>query len=189
MTNLDSIFKSRDITLPTKVRLGKAMVFQWSCMDVRAGLWRRLSAKELMLLNCGVGEDSWGESSCKETQPVHSKGDQSWVFIGRTDVEAKTAIVWPPEEKRWLIWKDPDAGKDWRQEEKGTTVHEMVVKDCCWTKRHQDSWPLEEKNSIRCQKRGLITQSFCVIVLLKYKGDRESFWHRHQKGAERVPSC
>ena len=59
MTNLDSIFKSRDITLPTKVRLVKAMVFLWSCMDARVGLWRKLSAKELMLLNCGVGEDSW----------------------------------------------------------------------------------------------------------------------------------
>ena len=58
MTNLDSILKSRDITLPTKVHPVKAMVFQWSCMDVRVGLWRKLSAKELMLLNCGVGEDS-----------------------------------------------------------------------------------------------------------------------------------
>ena len=59
MTNLDSIFKSTDITLPTKVRVVKAMVFLWSCMDVRVGLWRRLSTKELMLLNCDVGEDSW----------------------------------------------------------------------------------------------------------------------------------
>ena len=59
MTNLDSILKSRDITLPTKVRLVKAWFFQWSCMDVRVGLWRKLSAEELMLLNCGVGEDSW----------------------------------------------------------------------------------------------------------------------------------
>ena len=58
ITNLDSIFKSRDITLPTKVRLVKAMVFRWSCMDVRVGLSRKLSAQELMLLNCGVGEDS-----------------------------------------------------------------------------------------------------------------------------------
>ena len=63
---------------------------------------------------------------CKVTQPVHPKGDQSWVFIGRTDVEAKTPILWPPDVKRWLIGKDPDAGKDWmsilwRQEEKGTT--------------------------------------------------------------------
>ena len=59
MTNLDSIFKSRDITMPTKLHLVKAMVFHWSCMDVRVGLWRKLSAEELMLLNCDVGEDSW----------------------------------------------------------------------------------------------------------------------------------
>ena len=58
---------------------------------------------------------------CEEIQPVHPKGDQSWVFIGRTDVEAEIPIPWPPDEKSWLIWKDPDAGKDWGQEEKGTT--------------------------------------------------------------------
>ena len=63
---------------------------------------------------------------CKEIQPVHPKGDQSWVFIGRTDVEAETPILWPPDAKNWLIWKDPDAGKDWGQEEKGTTENEMV---------------------------------------------------------------
>ena len=61
---------------------------------------------------------------CKEIQPVHPKGDQSWVFIGRTDVEAKTLILWPPDAKTWLIWKDPDAGKDWGQEEKGTIEHQ-----------------------------------------------------------------
>ena len=55
---------------------------------------------------------------CKDIQPVHPKGDQSW-FIGRTDVEAETPLLWPPDEKSWLIWKDPDAGKDWGQEEKG----------------------------------------------------------------------
>ena len=59
--------------------------------------------------------------NCKEIQPVHSKGDQSWVFIGRTDAEAETPILCPPDAKNWLIWKDPDAGKDWRQEEKGMT--------------------------------------------------------------------
>ena len=58
---------------------------------------------------------------CKEIQPVHPKGDQSWVFIVGTDFEAETPILWPPDEKSWLIWKDPDAGKDWGQEEKGTT--------------------------------------------------------------------
>ena len=63
---------------------------------------------------------------CKEIQPVYSKGDQSWVFIGRTDVEAETPVLWPLDAKNWLIWKDPVAGKDWRQEEKGTTEDEMV---------------------------------------------------------------
>ena len=63
---------------------------------------------------------------CKEIQPVHPKGDESWVFIGRTDVEAGTPILWPPDAKSWLTWKDPDAGKDWGQEEKGTTEDEMV---------------------------------------------------------------
>ena len=62
----------------------------------------------------------------KETQPVHPKGDQSWIFTGRTDVEAETPIFWPPDVKNWLIWKDLDAGKEWRQEEKGTTEDEMV---------------------------------------------------------------
>ena len=63
---------------------------------------------------------------CKDIQPVHPKGDQSWVFIGRTDVEAETPILWPPDAKSWLIWKDPAAGKDWKQEEKGMTEDEMV---------------------------------------------------------------
>ena len=63
---------------------------------------------------------------CKGIHPVHPKGNGSWIFIGRTDVEAETPIVWPPDAKNWLIWKDPDAGKDWRQEEKGTTGDEMV---------------------------------------------------------------
>ena len=72
-----------------------------------------------MLLNCGVGEDSWESLGLsKKIQPVHPK-DQSWIFIGRTDVEAETPIFWPPDAKSWVIWKDPDSGKDWRQEEKG----------------------------------------------------------------------
>ena len=63
---------------------------------------------------------------CKEIQSVHPKGDQSWIFIGRTDAEAETPILWPPDVKSWLTGKDPDAGKDWGQEEKGTTEGEMV---------------------------------------------------------------
>ena len=64
---------------------------------------------------------------CKEVQPIHPKGDQSWVFIGRTDAKAETPVLWPPDVKNWLIWKDPDARKDWRQDEKGMTVDQMVL--------------------------------------------------------------
>ena len=85
-------------------------------MDIRFGLERKLSAEELMLLTCGVGEDSWESLGQQGNQSVHPKGNQSWIFIGRTDVEAET-----PDVKNWLIGKDPNAGKDWRQEEKGTT--------------------------------------------------------------------
>ena len=63
---------------------------------------------------------------CKQIKPVHSKGNQCWIFIGRTDAEAETPILWPSDAKNWLTGKDPDAGKDWRQEEKGTTEDEMV---------------------------------------------------------------
>ena len=95
-------------------------------MDVRVGLWRKLSAEELMLLNCGVGEDSRVPWTARRSNPGHPKGDQSWVLIGRTDVEAETTILWPPDAKSWLIWKETDAGKDWGQEEKGTTENEMA---------------------------------------------------------------
>ena len=126
MTNLDSILKSRDITLSTKVRLVKAMVFpvvmcgceSWT---IKKAERRRIDAFELWC---------WrrlfeSPLDCKEIQPVRPKGHQSWVFIGRTDAEAETPIFWPPDVKSWVVWKDPDIGKDWRQE-KGTTEDEMV---------------------------------------------------------------
>ena len=78
---------------------------------------------------------------CKEIQPVDPKGDQFWVFIGRTDAEAETPILWPPDAKSWLIWKDPDAGKDWGQEEMETTEDEMAE----WHRRlnaHEFKWTL-----------------------------------------------
>ena len=80
-------------------------------MDVRVGLQRKLSAKELMSLSCGIGEDSW--------ESLGLQGDQ--IFTGRTDAEAAAPILWPPDMKNWLTGKDPDAGKDWRQEGKGMT--------------------------------------------------------------------
>ena len=79
-----------------------------------------------MLLNCGVREDSWESLGLKEIQPVHPKGSQSWIFIGRTDAEAETPILWPADAENWLTGKDSNAEKDWRQEAKGTTDDEMV---------------------------------------------------------------
>ena len=101
-------------------------------MDVRVGLWRKLSTEELMFLNCGVGEDSWESLGLQGDSNFHPKGNQSWIFIGRTDAGAETPILWPPDVKNWLIGKDPDAGKDWRQEEKGVTEGEMVWWTWVW---------------------------------------------------------
>ena len=127
MTKLDSIFKSRDITLPTNVCLVKAMVFP----AIMYGCESWTIKKSWVLKNwCfwTVVLEKTLESllDCKEIHPVHPKGNQSWMFIERTDVEAETPILGLPDAKSWLIWKDPYAGKDWRQEEKGTTEDEMV---------------------------------------------------------------
>ena len=85
------------------------------------------STKEMMLLNYGVGGDSWDiVLDFKEIQSVYPKGNQSWIFIARIDVGAETRILWPPDAKNWVIGKDHDAGKDWRQQEKGTTENVMV---------------------------------------------------------------
>ena len=127
MTNLDRILKSRDITLPTKVCLVKAMVFPvviYGCESwtIKKGECRRIDNFWTVVLEKTLDSPL----DYKEIQPVHSKGNQSWIFIGRTDVEAETPILWSPDAKSWLIWKDPDAGKDWRQEEKGMTEDETV---------------------------------------------------------------
>ena len=78
-----------------------------------------------MFFNCGAGEDCWESIGLRWDQPVNPKGDQSWIFNGRFDIDPETPIFWPPDGKNWLIEKDPDAGKDWRQE-KGMTEEEMV---------------------------------------------------------------
>ena len=120
MTNLDSILKSRDITLPTKVRLVKAMVFPVIMYGCESGTIKTAECFWTVVL------DKTLESplDCKRIQPVHLKGNQSWIFTGRTDAEIP--ILWPPDSKNWLIGKDLDAGKGWRQEEKGMTEDEMV---------------------------------------------------------------
>ena len=79
-----------------------------------------------MLLNCGVGEDSWESLGLQGDPTSPSKGDQSWVFFGRNDAKAETPILWPPHVKSWLIGKDSDAGRDWGQEEKRMTEDEMA---------------------------------------------------------------
>ena len=119
MTNLGNVLKSRDITLPTKVHIVKVMVFpvvMHGCEGLtikKAEHWRT-DAFELVL-------EKTLESplDCIEVKPVNSKGNQPWIFIGKTDAEAEAPILWPPDGKSWLIGKDPDAGKDWRQKEKG----------------------------------------------------------------------
>ena len=98
--------------------------FSSGCMDVRVGLWRKLSTKNWCFWTVVLEKTLESPLDCKEIQPVHPKGNQSWIFIGRTDVEAEAPIIWPPEAKNWLIGKDPGAGKDWRQE-KGMTEDEM----------------------------------------------------------------
>ena len=95
-------------------------------MDVRVGLWRKLSTEELMLWAVVLEKTLESPLDCKEIQPVHPKGDRSWVFIGKTDAEAETPILWPPDVKGWLIGKDLDSGKDWGQEEKELIEDEMV---------------------------------------------------------------
>ena len=121
MTNLDSILKSREVTLPTKVRLVKAMVFPVVMCGCELDYKESWVSKNWCFWTVVLEKTLESPLDCKEIQPVHPKGDQSWVFIGRTDVEAETPILWPPDVNSWLIRKDPDAGKDWGQEEKGTT--------------------------------------------------------------------
>jgi len=121
MTNIDSILKSRDITLPTKVCLVKAMVFPVVMYGCERWTVKKADAFELWFWEKTLESPL----DSKEIQPVHPKGTQSWIFIGRADVEAETPILWPPGAKNWLIWKDPDAGKDWGWEEKGMAEDEM----------------------------------------------------------------
>ena len=123
MTNLDSILKSRDITLLAKVHIAKAMVFpviMYRCESwtIKKTECQKINAFELWC---------WGRLlDSKEIKPTNPKGNQPWIFIRRTDGEAEVPILWPPNGKSQLIEKDPDAGEDWRQEEKGAVVNEMV---------------------------------------------------------------
>ena len=126
MTNLGSILISRDITLPTRVHLVKTLVFPVAIYGCESGTIKKAEHCRINALNCGVGEDSWESLGLQGDQPVNPKGNQSWIFIARTDAEAEISILWPPDTKNWLTGKNPDAGKEWRWEEKGTTEDEMI---------------------------------------------------------------
>ena len=127
MTNLDSILKSRNITLLTKgpynqsYGFSSGYVWRWE-LDCEES-W---APKNWCFWTVVLEKTLEGPLDCKEIQPVHPKGDQSWVFFGRTDAKAEPPILWPPHAKSWLIGKDPDAGRDWGQEEKGTIEDEMA---------------------------------------------------------------
>ena len=124
MTNLDRILKNRDITFPTKFCLVKAM----ACPVVMYGCesWSSWAPKNWCFWTVVLEKTLESPLDCKEIQPVHPKGNQSWIFIARTDAEAETPILWLPDAKNWLIWKDPNAGKDCRQEDKWATEDEIV---------------------------------------------------------------
>ena len=127
MTDLDGILKSRDITLPIKVHLVKAMVFPVVMYGCESWSIKKAEHQRIDAFWTVVFEKTLESLlDCKEIQPVHPKGNQSWIFIRRTDAEAETPILWLPDVNNWLSGKDPDAWKDRRQEEKGTTEDEMV---------------------------------------------------------------
>ena len=126
MTNLDSVLKSRDIALPTNVHLVKAMVspvhvWMWE-LDHKEG-W---ALKNWCFWTVVLEKTLESPLECKQIKPVNPKENQPWMFIGRTDAEAEAPILWLPDVENWLIRKDPDAGKDWGQKEKGITEDEMI---------------------------------------------------------------
>ena len=128
MTNLDSILKSKDVTLPTKVHLSSqsngfssSQVWMWELDSKESWAPKNWCFWTVVLEKTLESPLDW-----KEIQPVHPKGNQSRTFIGRTYAKAEVPILWPPDAKNWLTEKDPDAGKDWRWEEKGMTKDEMV---------------------------------------------------------------
>ena len=126
MTNIESILKSKDITSQTKAHLVKAMFFpvvvwMWELDNKESWV-----AKNWCFWTVVLEKTLQSPLDCKEIQPVHPEGNKSWIFIGRTDAEAEPPILWLPDMKNCLFGKDPDAGKDWWQEEKGTTEDEMV---------------------------------------------------------------
>ena len=151
MTNLDSTLKSRGITLPTKVCIVKAMVIMYRWWTLFTSGHQEGWAPENWCFWTVVLEKTLESAlDCKEIKPVNPKGNQSWIFLGKTDAEA--VIFWPPDAKNWLIEKDPDAGKDWMQEEKGKTEDNMVGwhHRVCGHEFEQALWIGDEQGSLAC---------------------------------------
>ena len=126
MTNLDRLLKSRDITLLTKVHLVKAMIFPVVMYGYDSWTIKKAEHQRIYAFDLWCWRRPLSPLNCKEIQLVHSRGDQPWVFFGMNDAKAETPVLWPPNAKSWLIGKDSDAGRDWGQEEKGTTEDEMA---------------------------------------------------------------
>ena len=164
MINLDSVLKSRDITLLTKFHREKAMV------SSHVRMWE-LDYKESWVLKnwwfwTVVLEKSLESPlNCKEIQPVHPKGNQSWMFTGRTDAEAETPILWPPDVKNWFIGKDSDARQDWSQE-KGTTEDEMIGQHH-WLNGHE----FEQASGVGDGQGGLACCSPCFARRWRWLSD------------------
>ena len=178
MTNLDSILESRDITLPTKVHLVKAMFFS-SChvqmwkLDYKAS-W---ALKTWYFWAVVLEKTLKSPLDCKEIQPVSPKGNQSWIIIGKTDTESETPIFWPPDAKNWLIGKDPNAGEDWRCRIRGQQRMSWLdgitdPKDMSSSKfqelvMNREAWHAAVHGVAKCQTRLSnwidITNAFCLV--------------------------
>ena len=122
-TNLDTVLLCRDITLPTKVCIVKAMIVMYGCESWTMKKWAQ---KNWCFQTVMLEKTLESPLDCKEIKLVSPKGNQPWIFTGRTDAEVETPILWPPVVKSRLSGKDPDAGKDWKQEEKRATEDEMI---------------------------------------------------------------
>ena len=177
MTNLDSIFRSRDITLPTKVRLVKAMIFPVVMYGCESWTVKKAERQRIDVWTVVLEKTLESPLDCKDIQPVYSEGDQPWDFFGKNDAKAEVPVLWPPHVKSWLTRKDFHAGRDWRQEEKGMTEDEMAgwhhwldgresewtpgVGDgqgglaCCDSGDHKESATTEQLNWCSCERNWL----------------------------------
>ena len=133
MPNLESVLKSRDITLSTKVHIVKAMVFPVVMYGCESWTIKKAECQTIDAFELWCWRDSWGSLGLQGVQTSHPKGNKFWIYIGGTDAEAEAAILWPPDTKSRIIERDPDSGKGWGQEEKGTTEDQMVGWHCWLT--------------------------------------------------------